>query len=179
MRRENIFPLKVKKKNQKVYEPVRTWHYAVTVGDSLTEKFPVDAFKNGQYHLRVYGPNGFFREFSGNTKDPQIQINCEYQRSRLIKNKLTGNVELKVTNLDKSHAYRLEVTDNVYKNKPVLKKIGPSGDENIVLDLHKNSGWYDFSVAIKGYPTFTNRFAGRVETGKESISDPFMGRSVI
>ena len=88
------------KNNEKVFEPVRTWHYAVTADQSLTEKFPVDAFKNNEYHLRVYGPNGFFREFMGNAKDPQLQIECEYQRNRLSKNRLTGNIELKITNSD-------------------------------------------------------------------------------
>lgn len=36
-------------------------------------------------------------------------------------------------------------------------------------------GWYDFTVQVKGYPEFTRRFAGRVETGRESVTDPVMG----
>ena len=157
---------------------MRTWHYAVTAGDTLTEKFPVDAFKNGNYHLRIYGPNGFFREFSGNAKDPQLMIECEYQRSRLSANKLTGNIELKVRNSHNNHAYTLEITDHAYKNNPVSKKIGPAAEETIVLNLGKSFGWYDFSVGIKENPSFTKRYAGHVETGKESVSDPFMGRSI-
>lgn len=167
------------KKNEKIFEPVRVWHYAVTAGDSLTENWPVDAFKNAEYHLRVYGPNGFFREFAGNSKDPELMIECEYQRSRLSKNKLTGNIELKITNSDKNHVYSIEITDHGYNNKPVLKKILPSGEESIVLNLKNSWGWYDFSVSIKGNATFTKRYAGRVETGKESVSDPFMGRSIV
>src|SRR6185437_12507150 len=62
------------KKNQKIFEPVRAWHYAVTPGDLLADKWPIAAFKDAQYHLRVYGPNGFYREFTGNEKDPQVQI---------------------------------------------------------------------------------------------------------
>ena len=33
-------------------------------------------------------------------------------------------------------------------------------------------GWYDFTATASG---FTRRFAGRVETGRPSISDPAMG----
>jgi phospholipase C len=171
--------LESEKNNEKVFEPVRAWHYAVTAGDSLTERFPVEAFKNGNYHLCVYGPNGFFREFMGNANDPHLEVACEYQRSRLSKNKLTSNIELKITNSDNSHAYTLEIKDHAYKNKPLSKKIGPGAEETIVLNLNKSSGWYDFSVSLKGNSAFTKRYAGRVETGKESISDPFMGRSVI
>lgn len=165
------------KKNQKIFEPVRAWHYAVTPGDLLADKWPIAAFKNAQYHLRVYGPNGFYREFTGNEKDPQVQIESGYQRSRLLKNKLTGNIELKIINSEKKPV-TIEITDNAYKATPVLKKIAPAAEETIVLDLKKNSGWYDFSVRVKGSDAFSKRYAGRVETGNESISDPFMGRTV-
>ena len=167
--------LEGEKNNQKIFERVRTWHYAVTAGDTLTEKFPVDAFKHGQYHLRIYGPNGFFREFTGNEKDPEIVIECQYQPGRLLKNQLTGNIELKVSNHDKNSVPIL-VTDNAYKNNPVSKKIPPSTEESIVMDLRKSSGWYDFTVIVKGNSTFSQRFAGRVETGKETSTDPFMGK---
>ena len=166
------------KKNEKVFEPVRTWHYAVRAGDSLTEEWPVDAFKNREYHLRIYGPNGFFREFAGNAMDPGLVIECEYQRSRLLKNKLTGNIELNIKNLDNGNGYTLEITDHAYKNKALTKKIAPFSEEIVVLNLTKSFGWYDFSVGIQGNPAFTKRYAGRVETGKESISDPFMGRRI-
>ena len=33
----------------------------------------------------------------------------------------------------------------------------------------------DFSVKVKELPDYSRRFAGRVETGKDSISDPAMG----
>jgi len=47
-----------------------------------------------------------------------------------------------------------------------------------VLNLGKSSGWYDFTVKVSGADNFEKRFAGRVETGKESITDPYMGRVV-
>jgi phospholipase C len=92
-----------------------------------------------------------------------------------MKNKLTGNIELKISNPDLNHSYTIQITDNGYKNKLISQKIAPGGEETIVLDLKKSFGWYDFSVSIKENPGFTKRYAGRVETGKESFSDPVMG----
>jgi phospholipase C len=47
------------------------------------------------------------------------------------------------------------------------------------LNLKPSYGWYDFSIAVKGNPYFSRRFAGRVETGKETFTDPFMGRMIV
>lgn len=163
---------------KKVFEPVRAWHFAVKAGDALTDQWPLSAFKEKGYHLRVYGPNGFFRELAGNEKDPRIQIDCVYQQNRLLKNKLTGNIEIKIANPNDRSAYTIAITDNAYNAKPVSKRIMPSAQETIVLDLKESYGWYDFSVSVKEHPGFIKRYAGRVETGKESYSDPFMGKAV-
>lgn len=36
-------------------------------------------------------------------------------------------------------------------------------------------GWYDFTVTIENEPSYSRRFAGRIETNEDSISDPYMG----
>lgn len=169
----------------KVYIPViygqgknaersRSWDYAVTPGDILTDDWPIDSFENNKYHVRAYGPDGFYREFMGNVIDPLIEIRCEYERHRLFKNRLTGNVAIKIINLDTAHACHIEIKDNAYKNNPLFKTIPSSEKENRVLGLKKSFGWYDFSIRVKGYPHFMKRYAGHVETGQESYSDPVM-----
>jgi phospholipase C len=157
-------------------EPRRVWHFAVKAGDTLINEWPLDSFEGGNYHLRLYGPNGFFREVAGNKNDPQLDINCDYQRSRLSKSQPTGNVELTIHNNDKSKPVTIKVEDNSYKNKPVVKMIPPSGNETIVLNLKKSFGWYDFTILVKGIDNFARRYAGHVETGKESYSDPKIGK---
>ncbi|MEO6188584.1 MAG: alkaline phosphatase family protein, partial [Ginsengibacter sp.] len=171
--------LESERKNQKNFEQARAWHYALTAGNKLTEKWSMDAFGNNNYHLRVYGPNGFFREFTGNGKDPELEIGCDYERSRLSKNKLTGNLELNIKNLDSKDSRNIKVIDHGYGKPPSFKKISASGEEIIVLNLKESSGWYDFSIAVKDSNEFSRRYAGRVETGDESISDPLLGRSEI
>jgi phospholipase C len=61
------------------YENMRSWNYAVKPGEKVRYKWPLDNFKNARYHLQVYGPNGFFREFKGSEKEPRQQIACGYQ----------------------------------------------------------------------------------------------------
>jgi phospholipase C len=158
-------------------EVARSWDYAVTAGDALTDEWPLSSFDNNQYHLRVYGPNGFYREFTGDNKDPHLSIVCDYERSRLFKNKLTGNVEIKINNKNNT-AYHLEIKDNAYKSKSIFKTIPASAETSVILDLKKSSGWYDFTVKAKDHPSFSKRYAGRVETGKETISDPVMGKMI-
>ena len=93
-----------------------------------------------------------------------------------MKSNLTGNVELKIRNNDKSKSITIKIEDNSYKNKPMIKVIPPLGNEIISLDLKKSFGWYDFTLLVKGYDSFAKRYAGKVETGKESYSDPAMGK---
>jgi len=67
------------------------------------------------------------------------------------------------------------VTDNAYKNAPKTVILeAKNGQSTLTLDLKKSHGWYDVSVRVEGVDGFEQRFAGHVETGKDSVSDPAM-----
>ena len=68
---------------------LRTRAYAVAAGHRVTDTWEIAGFESGVYHLRVCGPNGFFREFAGTESDPPIDIRCQYLR--------TGDIELHVS----------------------------------------------------------------------------------
>ncbi len=158
-----------------VMDKVRTWAYTVTAGDNLTDTWPLNEFDNSNYHLRVYGPNGFFREFTGNAADPGLEIYCEYQT--LPNSKLTGNIELKLANLSKQH-HHIEIIDNAYKtNNHKQQTLAPV--TTFLLDLKKSYGWYDFTIKVTGNDNYARRYAGRVETGNHSQTDPLMGHVII
>jgi phospholipase C len=159
------------------FENVRTWAYGLTAGDSLADQWPLKEFEDKNYHLRIYGPNGFFREFKGNAEDPSVHIDFNYQHALTDNKKFTGNVELVLTNLS-GKAQAIEITDHAYKSNNHKKALPASGKATLVLDLEKSHHWYDFSVKITGHHTFEKRYAGRVETGKSGYSDPFMGKVV-
>lgn len=163
-----------------VYAPVvyekekcRNWSFAAKPGDTLGYQWKLSSFDNKSYHLRAHAPNGFFREFTGDSSDPQLSVQVNYQKNRLT-GKLTGNIELKLI----SHApafYDASLEDNGYNKNSLAKRIAP-GEQVIVMDLQKSFGWYDFTLKIEGFDKYAQRFAGRVETGRESFTDPVMGK---
>jgi phospholipase C len=150
-------------------------NYTVAAGDKLADSWSLDDFRNGQYHLAVHGPNGFFREFKGGAKDPSMHVDLYYDR--LSRRKLSGNVTLTIESKGPS-ALQLLVKDNSYGAREKKISVNSSSSANLMLDLSKSSGWYDFTVTVAGHKGFSQRFAGHVETGSVSITDPLMGRVV-
>lgn len=150
--------------------------YTVAPGDQLRDTWPL----NAPYHLRVYGPNGFLREFKGEAGNPPVTISCAYERD--LKNQFTGNVLVTINNTDPQRAYSVQLKDNAYHTKgeqKTLDKAGTKGARTIILVNLKNSyNWYDFSVLIGGFASFEQRYTGRVETGKAGYSDPLMGQTI-
>lgn len=130
------------------------------------------SFENGLYHLRVYGPNGFYREFLGDDNDPLVDVECGYERKGKA---FTGNVSLQLNNHHKA-PLTVEIIDHAYKSGDHKRTLVAGAKSSLVLDLKKSFGWYDFSVRIAGNKTFERRYAGHVENGKITFSDPAMGR---
>src|SRR5690606_11960564 len=64
-------------------EICRNWHFAVKAGDKISYSWPLAAFENGSCHLRVHGPNGFYREFKGDEKSAGVLVGADYEGSRL------------------------------------------------------------------------------------------------
>ncbi len=154
------------------HEALRTWQYAATPGDTLTDEWALNAFDNGNYHLRVYAPNGFYREFAGNKNNPQIKIESSYEKGK--KNAaLTGNIVVSITNHD-TKAHVVEIKDNSYKNGAVKRTVAAQETVKVVLNLTRSHQWYDYTVNVQGTEMFEG-FAGHVETGKVSQTDPLMG----
>ncbi len=158
-------------------EVLKTWNYSAVAGDTLNDKWSLDSFEGGKYHFRAYGPNGFYREFMGDKGNPLLSADLLYERGRINKNTLSGNIMLSVKNMD-SKPYSILVSDNSYEGASQTKTIAPGTTAILNINLSKSYGWYDHSIKVKGYGQFEERFAGRVETGAVSKTDPLMGRVV-
>ncbi len=162
---------------RKLYQEVKAWSYAVRAGDELKAEWPLENFEKGSYHLRVYGPNGFFREFSGDVNDPLVSIKFDYERMNQSSKKPTGNAILLLKNFSDEN-YTIEINDDSYKNEMRPFVLNKKETKKIVLNLEKSFNWYDVSVKINGNKFFEKRYAGRVETGNHSKTDPFMGKAL-
>ena len=151
-----------------VWESARSWNFAVKRGDALEYTWPLESFENQEYHLRVYGPNGFYREYSGNAQSSGLELalnpgfKLRGKRVGLLEAgaKQTGQVNLK---------------ENAYRDQEKSLQLGAGKKVSEPLDFESSQGWYDFTVSGTG---FSWSFAGRLENGLESISDPlFDGQS--
>jgi len=146
-------------------------NYAVKAGDSLNDSWLAKDFSNNNYVLEVYGPNGFYRLFKGDDKDTDLDVSLIYERG--AGNIPTGNILFQLKNNSNSNI-SIDIKDNAYKAPSITKQLNANTQQNVDIDLSKNFGWYDLSITIKGNSMFEKRYAGHVETGKESKSDPVM-----
>ncbi len=150
-------------------------NYAVDAGTHLEDSWRIDAFDKGRYGLRVYGPNGFFREFGGGSDDPAVDILFRYAQTKPNPAHLSELVELICVNRDPKKTHTIEIRDHAYK-APAQKSVLPPGKRaTLVINTQPSFGWYDFSVFAADHKRFEKRYAGRVETGKWGVSDPAMG----
>jgi phospholipase C len=154
-------------------EAGRTWAYAVKAGDKIEQEWDLANFTDQTYAICVDGPNGFFRAFKGTKLDAAVNLMCSYEQSGLIK-KPTGNLQLIIDNNENS-TIEIQLKDDPYQANNKTIKIAAKGRKIVALNLQKSKGWYDFKVSIKGNANFEHHYAGHVETGEESISDPLMG----
>jgi phospholipase C len=145
--------------------------YAVKPGDSLTRQYPFAMFADAGYAIEVHGPNGFYRSFTGRADSPHIEVRTSYEHTG---KGLTGNLLMRLRN-PAATPVSIEIRDNAYKTKSVIRRIEPREETSVILQLEKSYGWYDYTVKATGSEAEA-RFAGRVETGRASFTDPLMGR---
>lgn len=148
----------------------RNWSFAVAAGETLQYQVPLNGFAEKDYHLALFGPNGFYREIKGHSDEARLSVECRYVVGG---GKRYGQVQLIIRN-HSDRQQELTIRDNSYGQRELSRKLPPMGTQNLVLLLEKSFGWYDFSVFNKADKNFERRYAGRVESGKESFSDPLL-----
>ncbi|MET3537329.1 phosphocholine-specific phospholipase C [Chryseobacterium limigenitum] len=124
-----------------------------------SKKELLHSINEGKYDHEVFGPNGFYRRFKGEN-DPKLEIS-------LINNPTKNEVELVIKkNKKESNSISFDLEDLYEKT---TKTSVAMEQEKISISLNKTKGWYDLKIN-SGNNTW--HFAGRIETGKTSISDP-------
>ena len=105
--------------------------YAVKAGTAMKESFDLSMFSGGKYDIAVHGPNGFFRQFTGGSNDPAIEVRCFHETNKEVRNELTGNIELLITH-QRGGAHKVQITDNSYHAVPVTKIVHPKRPVRVV-----------------------------------------------
>jgi phospholipase C len=147
--------------------------YAVKAGDTLHQQYPLSQFAGSKYAVEVHAPNGFYRSFTGSADSRYVTARTEYEQKA---SKLTGNILVHLRNAS-SNPQTVTIVDNAYKTGTVSRTISSGSETTLILDLQRSHGWYDFTMKRTGSDS-EEHFAGRVETGRSSVSDPFMGGTV-
>ncbi|WP_017389266.1 phosphocholine-specific phospholipase C [Acinetobacter calcoaceticus] len=143
--------------------------YMVEAGKQLDDVWNAT---NGQYDLWVLGPNGFHRAFKGNLS--QANQTQALPEIRVCVEECDANLYLKVRH-DGSKSVKLTVKANAYLANKTWNIETDHSEKELVWDMSEFGGWYDFTVTLADDATFSRRFAGRIETQEDSISDPYMG----
>lgn len=150
--------------NAYAYGPEMTCRaYAVKAGTVVRDAWQLP----GNYHLRIDGPNGFMREFTGNGGD-EVHVALEYRSGAGA----PGEITVRLTN-PASAARDVVIRDESYGAAPRHVTAPPEGSTSTTLRTSASHGWYDFTVEA-GEQRY--RYAGRIETGEWSITDPAMGK---
>ncbi|MFL5581365.1 MAG: phosphocholine-specific phospholipase C [Gemmatimonadaceae bacterium] len=137
--------------------------YAVRAGDAVRDRWDVGA----GYHLRVQGPNGFTRSFRDDAPGTPLGVSLGHRSGR-------GARAVDVT-LHNRGGRRLKVAvrDESYGGGARTITLAPGRTTVVSVDTGASHGWYEVSVTAGA---LRYRYAGRIETGEWSITDPAMGR---
>ncbi|MGN6364809.1 phosphocholine-specific phospholipase C [Asticcacaulis taihuensis] len=121
--------------------------YTVKAGGQLTALIPAGE----TYDLWLYAPNGFYRRFSGKIAQA---VSAQWHGNSLT---LTGEGQV-------------IIRDEAYGQPERTITLSAGQPQTLPVDL--TSQWYDISVSGDG---FGHRFAGHIETGQPSMTDPALG----
>ena len=134
--------------------------YTAAAGASLTDAWPLDA---GRYELIVHGPAGHVWWATGNGKD---QLACRIEPAD------HGNLAVILSNSEPQDR-DVEMLDG-QTGETIRLTLQPGSSQRRTLTLGRSGGWYDVTVKSGDW---LRRYAGRVETGKPSVTDPAIART--
>lgn len=149
--------------------------YTVEAGKQLRGSWPLDG-DAGQYDLWVIAPNGFHRHFTGRAAaagpGPRPDAGAELELAYVH-----GDLEVTLHNRG-GEPCQFQLSHNAYAHAlggPISVRVPAGASRRHRFALRGSARWYDVSARVLGAPSFSRRFAGRVENGRDGLSDPAMG----
>jgi phospholipase C len=141
--------------------------YTVEAGKQLKGRWASSA----AYDLWILGPNGFHRHVVGDVRQassvvsPEMILRADRRAGELV-------IEL-VNNGGQPCTFQL-TANKYYASRPSEVRVVARSRSTIRLPLASSRNWYDYSLRVIGMPGWLRRFAGHLENGLPSISDPAM-----
>jgi phospholipase C len=152
------------------------WSYTVGPQGELSDSFPVVATGGVDYSFSVYGPNGFFRSFGGSIAGSgTIEVDVIDTVTHSGDGVASAGVMLKMRNTS-ADAQEIKIRDGyTLKTETLTMAAGAAEEKSYPLDA--SFGWYDLMVEVDEDVHFRRHVAGHVETGRDSVTDPAMGKA--
>ena len=180
------------------------WNYTVEANREISDYW-TSGHSLGAYALSVYGPNGFLRVFKGRQQAevgaqalPEARVASHgrerhehdhgnhygYRRGRGRDRDLRDRARDRIDELwltlsnAGNQICTFTVKANDYLDEPARRyAVPPGASVDDVWNIARSGHWYDLIVTVDSDDTFQRRFAGHIETGEPSISDPAFERS--
>jgi phospholipase C len=132
--------------------------YTIGPGDKFSDTWP---FATGE-DIRVHGPNGFYRQFSGTGPDITAVT-------------AAGELVLAIAN-SSSAAVQLTLT-SAYDGKARSFTVSAGATVPVRVPTASGTRWYDVTVTSSTDASYLRALAGHIETGRPDVSDPAFGRA--
>ncbi|AFL89125.1 phospholipase C, phosphocholine-specific [Terriglobus roseus DSM 18391] len=142
--------------------------YTVAGGDTLKDFWMVP--DGHRYDLAAYGPGGFLAHQAGiaHTSLPVVTVAADANRS------------LQVSVVSKDAAGQHLKLSESYTKFTKAQSVDVGANMSLPVDVSTSGGWYDLSIeigALNQQPSVFRRYAGRIENGEHSHSDPFFSQA--
>jgi phospholipase C len=156
------------------------WVYTVETGKELSDFWLLtrsDEDKRGitnaegRYRLAIYGPNGFLREYQGHSALAPPAATESYDAED------AGHLRISFRNVASSPC-TVTIRDNAYGAPARTCRLAPDTRHEASWNLIASNNWYDLSVTSDIDPHYLRRFAGHLESGLPSSSDPAMAQGL-
>jgi len=145
--------------------------YTVEAGKQIADAWQPDGA--GAYDLWLLGPNGWHRHITGNARlalgagqaNPEVEV---------LTQRADGMLAVSLRNVGRA-ACTFVLSPNKYlASSPQTFVVFPGQIQVQRLSTSSAAGWYDWTARVQGLSGWSRRFAGHIETGSPSISDPAM-----
>jgi phospholipase C len=142
------------------------WTFTIAPDHTAQKSWHLDAAE--PYHLSVYGPNGWYRLYQGSVQAGAANLSIEadegtYADALLLTIHNRGASDVTVSIHD------------VYTGTEFHEPLRAGGSITHQVELAASYNWYDLIVRVAGDAGFEQRFAGHLENGRDSFTDPGMG----
>ena len=140
--------------------------YSIAAREAVSDYWPLRAGELA-YDLVVHGPNGYLCQARGESPAPDrgalVEVKLAYRMAPCQLRIALANTGARACSARIVEAYTGMVSELALPPGATIKH---------TCDLGTSQGWYDLAVTITDSDTYLRRFAGHLETGKPSTSDP-------